>query len=242
MTGWHHWLYGRESQWTSGVGDGQGGLACCDSWGRKESDTNERLIWSDLIWPIRNYSWKTVDWSGGPVVKSPCFQCRGHRFHPWLGNYDPACHMVQPKIKTLVINLKIAIYTFCRLTSNIFIKSLTEQHRNLVRRVFANFFNAWFNRLYLESLTCCYNTLFCNMFWLRVHEENPGTMWIFCVGIPQSSWDHTLQPAFSMQVSLSPWLPPVWWRLVDLSSLLLSAFPPIFHFCFCYFSLHSSPV
>ena len=48
--GWHHWLDGRESQWTPGVGVGQGGLACCDSWGRKESDTTERLIWSDLIW------------------------------------------------------------------------------------------------------------------------------------------------------------------------------------------------
>jgi len=50
MAGWHHWLDWRESQWTPGVGDGQGGLACCDSWGRKESDTTERLIWSDLIW------------------------------------------------------------------------------------------------------------------------------------------------------------------------------------------------
>ena len=50
MAGWHHWLDGRESDWTPGVGDGQGGLACCDSWGRKESDTTERLIWSDLIW------------------------------------------------------------------------------------------------------------------------------------------------------------------------------------------------
>ena len=49
MAGWHHWLDGRESQWTPGVGDGQGGLVCCDSWGRKESDTTERLIWSDLI-------------------------------------------------------------------------------------------------------------------------------------------------------------------------------------------------
>ena len=49
MAGWHHWLDGRESQWTPGVGDGQEGLACCDSWGRKESDTTERLIWSDLI-------------------------------------------------------------------------------------------------------------------------------------------------------------------------------------------------
>ena len=50
MAGWHHWLNGRESQWTPGVGDGQGGLACCDSWGRKESDTTEWLIWSNLIW------------------------------------------------------------------------------------------------------------------------------------------------------------------------------------------------
>jgi len=33
-----------ESQWTPGVGDGQGGLACCDSWGHKDSDMTERLI------------------------------------------------------------------------------------------------------------------------------------------------------------------------------------------------------
>ena len=50
MARWHHWLDGRESEWTPGVGDGQGGLVCCNSWGRKESDTTERLIWSDLIW------------------------------------------------------------------------------------------------------------------------------------------------------------------------------------------------
>ena len=37
MVGWHHWLDGRESEWTPGVGDGQGGLACCGSWGHKES-------------------------------------------------------------------------------------------------------------------------------------------------------------------------------------------------------------
>ena len=42
---WHHWLNGCESEWTPGVGDGQGGLACCDSWGHKESDTTERLNW-----------------------------------------------------------------------------------------------------------------------------------------------------------------------------------------------------
>ena len=48
MARWHHWLDGSESEWTLGVGDGQGGLACCNSWGRKELDTTERLIWSDL--------------------------------------------------------------------------------------------------------------------------------------------------------------------------------------------------
>ena len=46
--GWHHWLDGREFEWTLGVGDGQGGLVCCDSWGRKESDTTEQLNWTEL--------------------------------------------------------------------------------------------------------------------------------------------------------------------------------------------------
>ena len=48
MAGWHHWLDGRESEWTPGVGDGQGGLACCNSCHRKESDTTERLNWTEL--------------------------------------------------------------------------------------------------------------------------------------------------------------------------------------------------
>ena len=50
MAGWHHWLDGREPGWTPGVGDGQGGLACCDSWGHKESDTTEQLNWTELKW------------------------------------------------------------------------------------------------------------------------------------------------------------------------------------------------
>ena len=48
MAGWHHGLEGRESEWTLGDGDGQGGLACCDSWGHKELDTTERLNWTEL--------------------------------------------------------------------------------------------------------------------------------------------------------------------------------------------------
>ena len=48
MAGWHNWLDGRESEWTPGVGEGQGGLACCNSWGHKESDMTERLNWTEL--------------------------------------------------------------------------------------------------------------------------------------------------------------------------------------------------
>ena len=47
MSGWHHWLDWLESEWTLGVGDGQGGLACCDPWGRKESDTTGWLNWTE---------------------------------------------------------------------------------------------------------------------------------------------------------------------------------------------------
>ena len=49
MAGWQHWLNGRESEWTPGVGDGQGGLACCDWWGHKESETSGQLNWTELI-------------------------------------------------------------------------------------------------------------------------------------------------------------------------------------------------
>ena len=48
MAGWHHQLDGREFEWTPGVGDGQGGLAHCNSWGCKESDRTERLNWIEL--------------------------------------------------------------------------------------------------------------------------------------------------------------------------------------------------
>ena len=50
MAGWHHQLDGHEFEWTLVVGDGQGGLACCNSWGCKELDTTERLDWTELNW------------------------------------------------------------------------------------------------------------------------------------------------------------------------------------------------
>ena len=49
MVGWHHQLNGHEFEQALGVGDGQGSLACCSPWGRKEVDTTKRLNWTEGI-------------------------------------------------------------------------------------------------------------------------------------------------------------------------------------------------
>ena len=66
MVGWHHRLDGHGYGWTLGVGDGQGGLACCISWGHKESDATEWLNWtrfysrqSMLSRQLCNFYWST---------------------------------------------------------------------------------------------------------------------------------------------------------------------------------------
>ena len=61
MVGWHHQHNGHGFGWTLGVGDGQGGLACCGSWGRKESDMNERLNWTEWLMMLSTFSY--TDWS-----------------------------------------------------------------------------------------------------------------------------------------------------------------------------------
>ena len=73
MAGWHHWLDGHEFKETLEVGDGQGGLACCDSWGRKESDTTEQLDWLTgrrIIGSHFIHSIKEV-WRGPSMSQSP---------------------------------------------------------------------------------------------------------------------------------------------------------------------------
>ena len=56
MTGGHHWLNAHEFGWALGVGDREGGLACCNSWGCKESDTSEPLNWTELMNSIMSTS------------------------------------------------------------------------------------------------------------------------------------------------------------------------------------------
>ena len=60
MVGWHHRLDGHGFGWTPGIGDGQGGLASCGSWGRKESDTTERLNWTFMYQILRIEKWSMI--------------------------------------------------------------------------------------------------------------------------------------------------------------------------------------
>ena len=56
MSGWHHRLYGHEFEWTLGVGDGQGGLACCDSWGHKETLLSDNWTELNIHFKITTYN------------------------------------------------------------------------------------------------------------------------------------------------------------------------------------------
>ena len=78
MVGWHHRLDGREFEQARRVGDGQGGLACCSPWGRKEPDTTERLNRNDCILPgssvQRIFQARILEWgaiSSSMEPKSP---------------------------------------------------------------------------------------------------------------------------------------------------------------------------
>ena len=60
IVGWHHQRDGHEFEQALGVGDGQGSLACCSPWGHKESDTTERLNWTET----HKYCWREVVFPG----------------------------------------------------------------------------------------------------------------------------------------------------------------------------------
>ena len=90
VAGWHHGLDGCESEWTPGDGDGQGGLLCCDSWGRKELDTTERLNWTEshwkTLWQLGFICWCLAQiifsWPDSAYIVDP-YICLKHVFN-WL--------------------------------------------------------------------------------------------------------------------------------------------------------------
>ena len=68
MVGWHRWLNGHEFERAPEIGDGQGGLACCDSWGSKELDTTERLNWTELL------HCRQILYPGKPILVGTSFE------------------------------------------------------------------------------------------------------------------------------------------------------------------------
>ena len=69
MVGWHHQHNGHGFGWTPGVGDGQGGLMCCSSWGRKESDTTEQLNGTDKYLEVQLSAWPLSDYWGMEILE-----------------------------------------------------------------------------------------------------------------------------------------------------------------------------
>ena len=95
MAGWHHWLDGHASEWTLGVGDGQGGVACGSSWGHKELDTTEWLNWTEAdmdTWFLPRSSFLSPSFVltgiDPPLLVSPVSQAVSHLANskPWIVN------------------------------------------------------------------------------------------------------------------------------------------------------------
>ena len=107
MAGWHHRLDAHEFGWTPEVGDGQGGLACCDSWGHKESDTTGQLNWTETEYTIgeewRNEGMKDSttegmkDWAKADITHS-CGYGWWWKLRPMLGTWNVRS-MNQGKLK-----------------------------------------------------------------------------------------------------------------------------------------------
>ena len=89
MAGWHHRCNGHELGQTSGDGEGQGSLACCNPWGRKESDTTGQLTnnnnsWLTMLWEFQVGSEETQ-----PYILNP--------FSPKLPSH-PGCHITWSRV------------------------------------------------------------------------------------------------------------------------------------------------
>ena len=103
--GWHHQLNGREFGWALGVSDGQGGLACCDSRGCKESDTTEWLSWTEVL-KMRNFMLCAFDCKETFLMLCYCQCCFLPKISflqlamPTLSSMSPWCfpQMLQPLV------------------------------------------------------------------------------------------------------------------------------------------------
>ena len=113
MVGLHHWFNGHQFGWALGVGDGQGGLACCSSWGHKESDTTEQLNWTELNY-IHNV------WSLASLSRSPWLDLRYYsNTNKILKCYLWLCYCY--KLVILLITVR-----FCKLSFSEFLSQIWQ--------------------------------------------------------------------------------------------------------------------
>ena len=107
LAGWHRWLDGHESEWTPGVGDGQGGLACCDSWGRRVGhDWATELNWRKVnVWELAGIACRVV--RGGRPHWEPWHEgVRGQPYQSILGRGTCQCGNVKGRACWRVLELK----------------------------------------------------------------------------------------------------------------------------------------
>ena len=105
MVGWHHRLNGHGFGCTPGVGDGQGGLECCGSWGRKESDTTERLNWTELMLNLKCQYFGHLMWRADSLEeilklgKTEGRRKRGKQKMRWLDSITDSMDMSLHKLQ-----------------------------------------------------------------------------------------------------------------------------------------------
>ena len=107
LAGWHHPLDGHEFEWTAGIGDGQGGLARCNSWGCKESDTTEQLNWTELSSKSAHYFPGEKHYFVILIRKQKYILCSRRRYSIFQG-----CSANSLEINNLKIYIKVSSQDF----------------------------------------------------------------------------------------------------------------------------------
>ena len=99
IVGWHHWLTGHEFEWTPAVGYGQGSLACCSPWGRKER-LSSWTDWTDSVLGAEDTLRSKNRWDLGTSLVVQWLRLHGSKaagLIPGRGS-NPTCYAVQPQI------------------------------------------------------------------------------------------------------------------------------------------------
>ena len=106
VAGWNHRLNGHECEWTLGVGDGQGVLACCDSWGCKESEMTEWLNWIQPTFNIMALPSKYFGFLNELYLDKSCW---------YMVKPIQYCKVISLQLKQINLNLKkiYFIYLVC---------------------------------------------------------------------------------------------------------------------------------